>query len=543
MLLDAVHITNKFAQHGDTLITRVTNMPEQMDVRVTDFPESINLAKDVAALRDSVCQALSDSIHHLDSIVSHISTYGTDMPSEIKSFVIPFTIGLLAFAVPLIFNMRLKLQERYKINDINFLLDDEFFYKSFIYVATANALGLLVYGILYVNQIIPTQISWIRAISVIFIFLLYCLMLNSVWVINLIYSLFNSSVVYNKVFESFEARVLETTYDKQMSVEFCKWIRSSFIDCLDNADFETLQMLIQKLESVNDKMLAENAMEYRNKPLIYAASYYNAIEDVTRYALQKNIGFDMQRLINSIPEKCLLSHHQIALISEESLLCYFTLFQIAREYRCLSLVDDFYIALERDAQLFPVKLKKVDKVKGTNIIALKRFAYLNGALLFAEGNKTVTGYNTNIIQVKNKQHIFSLNKEEIFLYFAYAFSHADDWSFRKEYGIRMKSNDFAGLANKLVRYTAFQLCEDELNQLNHPIDNYGTFDFTPYVGTGLVKDISNEKELYSKIFPAIIKPMITIAPQIGLDPTKFPLPPQQLISDALNALIAAGIIN
>lgn len=543
MLLEAVHITNKFAQHGDTLITSVTNMPEQLDVRVTDFPESISLAKDVSALRDSVCQALSDSIHHLDSIVNHISTYGTDMPSEIKSFVIPFTIGLLAFAVPLIFNMRLKLQERYKINDISILLDDEFFYKSFVYVAMANALGLFVYGILYVHQIIPTQISWIRVISVIFIFLLYCLMLNSAWVINLIYSLFSSHVVYNKVFESFDARVLDATYDRQKSVEFCKWIRSSFTDCLDNADFETLQMLIQKLKSMNDKMLAENAMEYRNEPLVYAASYYNAIEDVTRYALQKNTGFDIQRLINSIPEKCLFAHHSTAITSEDTLLCYFSLFQIARENRCLSFVDDVYIALERDAQLFPIKLKKVDKVKRTNIIALKRFAYLNGALLLAEGNKTVTGYNTNIIQVKNKQHIFPLNKEEIFLYFAYALSHANDWSFRKGYGIRMKTNDFAGLANKLVRYTAFQLCEDELNQLNHPIDHYGTFDFNPYVGTELVKDISNDKELYSKICPAIIKPMIAIAPQIGLDPTNFPVPPQQLITDALNALVATGIIH
>lgn len=542
MFLDAVHITNKFAQHGDTLITSVTNMPEQMDVRVTDFPESINLAKDVAALRDSVCQALSDSIHHLDSIVSHISSYGTDMPTEIKSFVIPFVIGILAFVIPLICNMRLKLQERYKINDIRLIWDQSGEYFYFMCTAALNALALLYYCLVFAFDLSSLNFLKSKWMSLILLLNLYFLIGYTIFIIFKIRRLFNARYVFEIIYKRFDARVLKKQYNERQSVEFCKWIRSSFTDCLDNEDFDTLQTLIQKLNDKNEKMLEKCAGEYKNNPLVYAISYYNVIEDVTRYALQKNTGFDMQRLINSIPEKCLFAHHQKTLISEESLLCYFTIFQIARECRCLSFVDDAYIALERDAQLFPVKLKKVDKVKRANIISLKRFAYLNGALLFAEGNKTVTGYNTNIIQVKNKQHIFPLNKEEIFLYFAYALSHADDWSFRKGYGIRMKTNDFAGLANKLVRYTAFQLCEDELNQLNHPIDHYGTFDFNPYVGTELVKDISNDKELYSKIFPAIIKPMIAIAPQIGLDPKKFPILPQQLITDALNALQKEGII-
>lgn len=109
MLLDAVHITNKFAQHGDTLITSVTNMPEQIDVRVTDFPESISLAKDVSALRDSI-----------DSISTHITdifNQGVGFTDDIQIFVIPALVSVFAFVIPFIFQVTSQIDEKYESRD------------------------------------------------------------------------------------------------------------------------------------------------------------------------------------------------------------------------------------------------------------------------------------------------------------------------------------------------------------------------------------------------------------------------------------------
>lgn len=106
VFLEAVHITNKFAQHGDTLITSVTNMPEQMDVRVTNLPDSIGLANNLSAFHNMI-----DTI---DSVVQHISHSGAGYPDWATDIVFPLVIAMFALIFPILISVISRLDERYK---------------------------------------------------------------------------------------------------------------------------------------------------------------------------------------------------------------------------------------------------------------------------------------------------------------------------------------------------------------------------------------------------------------------------------------------
>lgn len=520
MLLDAVHITNKFAQHGDTLITSVTNMPEQMDVRVTDFPESINLAKDVAALRDSVCQALSDSIHHLDSIVNHISTYGTDMPTEIKSFVIPLLIAVFTIAFPLIFNAHLRLREKYSSHDIGDLLEGSLEYKLFIRISIITFSAFVIYCIF--SSTVPTWHKYLynHYVTAAILFLVWASLLAAIYVYFQLRLLFDYRVVYKWALEKYNPAVFEVTSIRNKNVAFSAWVQEALLMCLDKNDLTTYKQVMQILITKLDAFIEENKTKFSGQSLIFADAYYNAIEKIIRQTMSQDYPHIIQKEIDKIPANLLFKHHNDCMISIDTILCYFTMLQIARTNKKLPFIDQFYLEIETYLKTLPFEYEKQTPMQQSNMVRLKDLFFVEGAYLFSDNIKTVYGYSSKIKLVEGEQHIFPVNKEEWILLLVCALAQSKSWDYRHGYGERMQLDDFINARGKLLKYAAFLYLEDTQSEVPIIYKDASKFNFEPYLSTVLVPSIGFKEQDVDQTIIDLRKEIVDLCEKLKYDRIK-----------------------
>lgn len=162
VFLEAVHITNKFAQHGDTLITSVTNMPEQIDVQVTNLPDSMGLANDLSAFHNII-----DTI---ESVVQHISHSGAGYPDWATDIVFPLVIAIFALIFPILVSVIARLDERYKASIYTTIVKVSWQYMSFVVSLALTGFCVLTYAISYGVQ----EDSWVTNVSAVALIIFTC---------------------------------------------------------------------------------------------------------------------------------------------------------------------------------------------------------------------------------------------------------------------------------------------------------------------------------------------------------------------------------
>ncbi|MCQ2076934.1 MAG: hypothetical protein MJZ20_07895 [Bacteroidaceae bacterium] len=151
MLLDTIHIANQYPQQGDTLLSKIVNLPQQINVSVDapELPDSIGAttfmsAKDstfvdsiYSALNDSIIglhsslTQLSDTVDSVNRLLFNISEKGIGYPDSIQIWAMPIFIALFAMAVPLLIQHVNGLDGKYSATTISDAFKSDWVYLLF----------------------------------------------------------------------------------------------------------------------------------------------------------------------------------------------------------------------------------------------------------------------------------------------------------------------------------------------------------------------------------------------------------------------------
>lgn len=164
MSFDTIHIANQFAQHGDTVLTKMVNLPEtQVNVNVSapdvDSVTTFMSASD-SSFVDSVYSALSDSIDsisvqvdtisaHIDSISSQIERIidnGVGYPDWVAIIAIPIIIAVFSVVLPLLYSFITRLDEQYGSAVMATYMKGSIAFKSFIFWLIVALISLTVFA-------------------------------------------------------------------------------------------------------------------------------------------------------------------------------------------------------------------------------------------------------------------------------------------------------------------------------------------------------------------------------------------------------------
>ncbi len=166
MTSDSVHVVDQLVQQGDTLLTRIVNLPQQINVNVeaTQIPDTISTTaflsgKDslffesaYSALRDTLgllqtsMAHMSAKIECINDAVTNIKSLGVGYSDWITIIAIPMIIAIFSFVLPLLYTFITRLDEQYGSAVMATYMKGSVAYKSFMFWLFVALVSIVVFA-------------------------------------------------------------------------------------------------------------------------------------------------------------------------------------------------------------------------------------------------------------------------------------------------------------------------------------------------------------------------------------------------------------
>lgn len=172
MSIDTIHIANQYPQQGDTLLTKIINLPQQINVNVDapQLPDSIGATtymsvKDstfvdsvYSALRDSMqvfhksLIQMADAVDSLSAHVTQIFDNGIGYPDSVQIWAMPIFIALIAMAMPLLIQHVNGLDGKYSATKISDTFKRSFEYCFFWCMFVVTLILFIIWVIIFMSH-------------------------------------------------------------------------------------------------------------------------------------------------------------------------------------------------------------------------------------------------------------------------------------------------------------------------------------------------------------------------------------------------------